>query len=122
MKTVILAGGLGTRISEETRFRPKPLVEIGGKPIIWHIMKIYSHYGINEFVICSGYKGKLIQEYFENTKESWIVTTVDTGQETMTGGRLKRVQKYLENDRFCFTYGDTSVSYTHLTLQTIYYV
>lgn len=107
MKTVILAGGLGTRISEETRLKPKPLVEIGGKPIIWHIMKIYSHYGIKEFVICSGYKGELIQKYFDNIQESWMVTTVDTGQETMTGGRLKRVEKYLENDRFCFTYGDT---------------
>ena len=107
MKTIILAGGLGTRISEETKFKPKPLVEIGGKPIIWHIMKIYSHYGINDFVICSGYKSELIQEYFDNIDEPWTVTPVDTGEETMTGGRLKRVQKYVEDDRFCFTYGDT---------------
>lgn len=128
MKTVILAGGFGTRISEETTVKPKPLIEIGGMPILWHIMKIYSSYGINEFVICCGYKGYMIKEYFANyslhmsdvtfnmknnnieihTKyaEPWSVTLVDTGLETMTGGRLKRVEKYLENKKFCFTYGD----------------
>ncbi|AXK39025.1 glucose-1-phosphate cytidylyltransferase [Crenobacter cavernae] len=129
MKAVILAGGLGTRISEETTHRPKPMVEIGGKPILWHIMKIYSHYGINEFVICCGYKGYVIKEYFANYflhmsdvtfdmshnkmevhqryAEPWRVTLVDTGEDTMTGGRLKRVRSYVENDEaFCFTYGD----------------
>lgn len=129
MKAVILAGGLGTRISEETTIRPKPMVEIGGKPILWHIMKIYSHYGINEFVICCGYKGYVIKEYFANYflhmsnvtfdmtsnkmevhqryAEPWRVTLVDTGEDTMTGGRLKRVRNYVENDEaFCFTYGD----------------
>ncbi|MFC3531886.1 glucose-1-phosphate cytidylyltransferase [Vogesella facilis] len=129
MKAVILAGGLGTRISEETSVRPKPMVEIGGKPILWHIMKIYSHYGINEFVICCGYKGYVIKEYFANYflhmsdvtfdmsnnkmevhqryAEPWRVTLVDTGEDTMTGGRLKRVRNYVENDEaFCFTYGD----------------
>lgn len=129
MKAVILAGGLGTRISEETSIRPKPMVEIGGKPILWHIMKIYSHYGINEFVICCGYKGYVIKEYFANYflhmsdvtfdmsnnkmevhqryAEPWRVTLVDTGENTMTGGRLKRVRNYVENDEaFCFTYGD----------------
>jgi glucose-1-phosphate cytidylyltransferase len=129
MKAVILAGGLGTRISEETSLRPKPMVEVGGKPILWHIMKIYSHYGINDFVICCGYKGYVIKEYFANYflhmsdvtfdmvnnqmevhqryAEPWKVTLVDTGVETMTGGRLKRVAPYLQGeDAFCFTYGD----------------
>ena len=129
MKAVILAGGLGTRISEETHLKPKPMVEIGGKPILWHIMKIYSHYGIHDFIICCGYKGYLIKEYFANYflhmsdvtfdmgqnrmevhqrhAEPWKVTLVDTGEETMTGGRLKRVASYLEGeDTFCLTYGD----------------
>lgn len=129
MKCVILAGGLGTRISEETHLKPKPMIEIGGKPILWHIMKIYSHYGINDFVICCGYKGYLIKEYFANYflhmsdvtfdmeknsmsvherfAEPWRVTLVDTGEETLTGGRLKRVSKYLDSSEpFCFTYGD----------------
>ena len=106
MKAVILAGGLGSRISEETKKIPKPLIEIGGKPILWHIMKRYSFYGINDFVICCGYKGDKIKEYFLENKESWNVTCIDTGLETMTGGRLKRVQKEV-NGTFCFTYGDT---------------
>jgi glucose-1-phosphate cytidylyltransferase len=129
MKAVILAGGLGTRISEETEFKPKPMIEIGGKPILWHIMKTYSHHGINDFIICCGYKGYVIKEYFanyflhmsdvtfdiENNKmevhqrhaEPWRVTLVDTGEDTMTGGRLKRVASYLKHeDSFCFTYGD----------------
>lgn len=129
MKAVILAGGLGTRISEESHLKPKPMIEIGGKPILWHIMKIYSHYGINEFVICLGYKGYLIKEYFANYflhmsdvtfdmstnqmqvhqkhVEPWKVTLVDTGEEAMTGGRLKQVREYLdEGEPFCFTYGD----------------
>jgi glucose-1-phosphate cytidylyltransferase len=129
MKAVVLAGGLGTRISEETYLKPKPMIEIGGKPILWHILKIYSHYGINDFVICCGYKGYVIKEYFANyflhmsdvtfdmaknrmqvhqqNAEPWNVTLVDTGDETMTGGRLKRVASYLRNeDAFCFTYGD----------------
>lgn len=128
MKAVILAGGFGTRISEESVTKPKPMVEIGGRPIIWHIMKIYSHYGINEFIICLGYKGYVIKEYFanyflhmsdvtfdmrandvrihSNRSEPWVVTLVDTGAESMTGGRLKRVAPYLEGDDFCFTYGD----------------
>lgn len=128
MKAVILAGGLGTRIAEETSVRPKPLVEVGGKPILWHIMKIYSAHGVNEFVVCCGYKGYLIKEYFANyfmhmsdvtfdvTKNSmqvheryaepWKITLVDTGENTMTGGRLKKVQSYLGDDDFCFTYGD----------------
>lgn len=129
MKAVILAGGLGTRISEETHLRPKPMVEVGGKPILWHIMKIYSSYGINDFIICLGYKGYLVKEYFANYflhmsdvtfdmvtnrmevhqqhVEPWRVTLVDTGEATMTGGRLKRVSPYLEGeDAFCFTYGD----------------
>ena len=128
MKAVILAGGYGTRISEETDLRPKPMIEIGGMPILWHIMKIYSLYGINEFVICCGYKGYLIKEYFSNYflhrsdvtfdlkennmevhekfSEPWQVTLVDTGKDTMTGGRLKKVSKYLEKeDFFCMTYG-----------------
>ena len=129
MKAVILAGGLGTRLSEETYLRPKPMVEIGGKPIIWHIMKIYSHYGINDFIVCCGYLGYVIKEYFANyfthmsdisidlssndltvhkkNAEPWKITLVDTGKETLTGGRVKRVKEYLENeDAFCLTYGD----------------
>ena len=128
MKAVILAGGLGTRISEETHLKPKPMIEIGGKPILWHIMKIYSHYGVNDFVICCGYKGYVVKEYFANYflhnsdvtfdmihnemivhekfAEPWKVTLVDTGDNTMTGGRLKRVKEYLGNESFCFTYGD----------------
>ncbi len=129
MKAVILAGGLGTRLSEETATRPKPMVEIGGKPILWHIMKIYSAHGIHDFIICLGYKGYLIKEYFanyflhmsdvtfdmkqnkmnihQNFAEPWTVTLVDTGESTMTGGRLKRVKPYLTADEdFCFTYGD----------------
>ena len=107
MKAVILAGGYGTRISEETHLKPKPMIEIGGKPILWHIMKIYSHYGINEFVICCGYKAELIQEYVQKLDEPWTIIPVDTGINTMTGGRLKLVKKYVENETFCFTYGDT---------------
>jgi glucose-1-phosphate cytidylyltransferase len=129
MKAVILAGGLGTRISEETHLRPKPMIEIGGKPILWHIMKIYAHYGVNEFIICCGYKGYVIKEYFANyflhtsdvtfdmrdnsmqvlqqSAEPWRVTLIDTGEETMTGGRLRRVAPYVKDDEaFCFTYGD----------------
>lgn len=129
MKAVILAGGLGTRISEETSTRPKPMVEIGGKPILWHILKSYSAHGINEFVICCGYKGYVIKEYFANYflhmsdvtfdmeqnqmevhqkyAEPWKVTLVDTGEDTMTGGRLKRVAEYVQGEEaFCFTYGD----------------
>jgi glucose-1-phosphate cytidylyltransferase len=129
MIAVILAGGLGTRISEETHLRPKPMIEIGGKPILWHIMKFYSAHGVNNFVICCGYKGYLIKEYFANyflhvsdvtfdmqsnqievhqrKAEPWRVTLVDTGDDTMTGGRLKRVADYLRNEEsFCFTYGD----------------
>lgn len=128
MKAVILAGGYGTRISEETHLRPKPMVEIGGKPIIWHIMKLFSFYGIQDFIICLGYKGYLIKEYFsnyylhtsdvtfdmrgnkikihQNNAEPWCVTLVETGEKTMTGGRLKRVASYLGDDNFCFTYGD----------------
>jgi len=128
MKVVILAGGLGSRIGEESVDRPKPLIEIGGKPILWHIMKIYSAYGLNEFIICLGYKGYMIKEYFanyflhmsdvtfdmknnsmkvhQNSAEPWQVTLVDTGEKTMTGGRLKRVKDYLHNEDFCLTYGD----------------
>ena len=129
MKAVILAGGLGTRLSEETSVRPKPMVEIGGKPILWHILKMYSHHGVNDFVICCGYKGYVIKEYFANyflhmsdvtfdmrsnrmevhhkRAEPWSVTLVDTGDESMTGGRLRRVANYVRNDEaFCFTYGD----------------
>lgn len=128
MKAVILAGGLGTRISEESHLRPKPMIEIGGKPIIWHIMKIYSHYRINDFVICLGYKGYVIKEYFANYflhmsdvtfdmsenqmhihnrhAEPWRVTLVDTGENTATGGRLKRVRDYVGDETFCLTYGD----------------
>ncbi|NQY42808.1 MAG: glucose-1-phosphate cytidylyltransferase [Legionellales bacterium] len=129
MKVVILAGGLGTRISEESHLTPKPMIEIGGKPILWHIMKIYSHYGLNDFIICLGYKGYQIKEYFSNYflhmsditfcmqenemqihkkyTEPWKVTLVDTGEYTMTGGRLKKVSCYLDDgEPFCFTYGD----------------
>ncbi len=129
MKAVILAGGLGTRLSEETAIRPKPMVEIGGKPILWHILKMYSHHGINDFVICCGYKGYVIKEYFANyflhssdvtfdmarnemqvhheRAEPWKVTLVDTGDDSLTGGRLRRVASYIEDEpEFCFTYGD----------------
>ncbi|MDC0522184.1 glucose-1-phosphate cytidylyltransferase [Nitrosopumilus sp.] len=106
MKVVILAGGLGSRISEETKLKPKPMVEIGGKPIIWHIMKIYSFYGINDFIICCGYKGEKIKKYFAENNENWNVSCIDTGLETMTGGRLKRIQNLID-DTFCLTYGDT---------------
>lgn len=128
MKAVILAGGFGTRISEETSLKPKPLIEIGGMPVLWHIMKIYSAYNVNDFVICCGYKGYMIKEYFANYflhmsdvtidmkhnkmevhqkfAEPWKVTLVDTGLNTMTGGRLKRVKNHVENGTFCFTYGD----------------
>ena len=107
MKAVILAGGLGTRISEETSSKPKPMIEIGNKPILWHIMKIFEKYGINEFVVCCGYKGNIIKEYFKKNKVPWDVKLVDTGLETMTGGRLKRVKKFVNGETFCFTYGDT---------------
>jgi glucose-1-phosphate cytidylyltransferase len=128
VKVVILAGGLGTRISEETQLRPKPMVEIGGKPILWHILKLYSAHGLNDFIICLGYKGYVIKEYFANYflhtsdvtfdlsnnqiqvhqrhAEPWKVTLIDTGDQTQTGGRLKRVREYLGDDDFCFTYGD----------------
>ena len=129
MKVVILAGGFGTRISEESQFKPKPMVEIGGKPILWHIMKLYSSYGFQEFVICAGYKQQVIKEYFANyflhssditfdfsngndmvvhhhSAEPWKVTVVDTGLETMTGGRIKRIRPYIENEPFFLTYGD----------------
>lgn len=129
MKAVILAGGLGTRISEETHLRPKPMIEIGGMPVLWHIMKIYSHFGINDFIVCCGYKGYMIKEYFANyflhmsditfdlannsmqvhqrKSEPWKVTLVDTGADTMTGGRIKRIGSYLNaNEPFCLTYGD----------------
>ncbi len=130
MKVVILAGGYGTRISEESQFRPKPMLEIGGKPILWHIMKLYSFYGVNEFIICAGYKQYVIKEWFadyflhnsdvtfdftsgrndmtihEQHCEPWKVTIVDTGLNTMTGGRIKRIQRYIGNEPFCLTYGD----------------
>ena len=129
MKAVILAGGLGTRIAEETTSRPKPMVEIGGKPILWHIMKLYSAHGINDFIICCGYKGYIIKEYFANYflhmsdvtfdmannnsikiheqfVEPWKVTLINTGENTLTGGTLKRVRSYLGSEDFCFTYGD----------------
>ena len=106
MKAVILAGGYGTRISEESHLKPKPMIEIGGMPIIWHIMKIYSSYGINDFVICSGYKAEIIKNYFESFEsESWNIKLVDTGLDTMTGGRIKRIESYID-DTFCLTYGD----------------
>ncbi len=128
MKAVILAGGLGTRISEESHLKPKPMIEIGGKPMLWHIMKIYSAHGINDFIVCCGYKGYIIKEYFANyflhmsdvtfdmannkmqvhqaSAEPWRVTLVDTGDDSRTGGRLKRVASYLDDEPFCFTYGD----------------
>ena len=106
MKTVILAGGLGTRLSEETKLKPKPMIEIGGKPILWHIMKIFSHFGYDEFVICCGYKGEVIKNYFKNSSEPWSIELVDTGLETMTGGRIKKVEKFLGNQSFFLTYGD----------------
>ena len=128
MKAVILAGGLGTRISEESYLKPKPMIEIGGKPILWHIMKIYSHYGVNDFIICCGYRGYVIKEYFANYflhmsdvtfdtanntmevhqrhVEPWRVTLIDTGQDTLTGGRLRRVRGHIGQETFCFTYGD----------------
>ncbi|OQW71736.1 MAG: glucose-1-phosphate cytidylyltransferase [Proteobacteria bacterium ST_bin11] len=128
MKTVILAGGFGTRISEESHLKPKPMIEIGGKPILWHLMKIYSRYGINDFIICLGYKGYVIKEYFANyflhmsdvtfdmehnrmevhekNAEPWRVTLIDTGHDTLTGGRLLRVKDYIGDETFCFTYGD----------------
>lgn len=128
MKVVLLAGGLGTRLSEETDIRPKPMVEIGGKPIIWHIMKHYSHYGFNDFIVCLGYKGYVIKEFFANLflhlsdvtidisnneiqvhnspVDKWKITLVETGSHTMTGGRIKRVKKYIDNERFMLTYGD----------------
>ena len=106
MKAVILAGGLGTRISEETSSKPKPMIQIGERPLLWHIMKIYSFYGINDFIICCGYKGEKIKKYFAENNENWNVSCIDTGLETMTGGRLKRIQN-LVDDTFCFTYGDT---------------
>lgn len=107
MKAVILAGGLGSRISEETHLKPKPMIEIGGKPIIWHIMKRYSVYGIKKFVICSGYMSHVIEDYFKEKIEDWEVKVIDTGENTMTGGRLKKIEKYVENETFCFTYGDS---------------
>lgn len=128
MKAVLLAGGFGTRLSEETHLKPKPMVEIGGRPILWHIMKTYSAHGVNEFIICAGYRSYVIKEYFANyfmhmsdvtfdmvnnsmevhdkRAEPWKVTVVDTGEETMTGGRLKRVKDYIGSETFCFTYGD----------------
>ena len=141
MKVVILAGGLGTRLSEETEVIPKPLVEIGGKPILWHIMKIFSYYGLNEFIICLGYKGYKIKEYFINysqlnsdltidlnknsvkvhkkNSEPWVITLVDTGTETMTGGRLKRIKNFVNGETFCLTYGDgiSDVNITKLIKQ-----
>lgn len=108
MKVVILAGGLGTRLAEETDVRPKPMVEIGGKPILWHIMKIYSSYGFNEFIICLGYKGKYITEYFTKNPppSDWKLSLINTGDNTMTGGRIKRIREYIDNEDFMLTYGD----------------
>ena len=107
MKAVILAGGLGTRISEETYIKPKPMIEIGGMPLLWHIMKTYSFYGINDFIICCGYKAEVIKEYFNSfDSDTWNVQLVDTGLDTMTGGRLKKIQNYVNDETFCFTYGD----------------
>jgi glucose-1-phosphate cytidylyltransferase len=138
MKTVILAGGFGTRLTEETQVRPKPMVEIGGQPLLWHIMKIYSVHGINDFIICLGYKGYIIKEYFanyslkmsdvtfdlsnnsievhKNGAEPWKVTLVDTGEKSMTGGRIKRISKYIGDETFCLTYGDgvTDINITQL--------
>ena len=143
MKAVILAGGLGTRISEETHLKPKPMIEIGGKPILWHIMKLYSAHGVNDFIICCGYKGYIIKEYFANyflhmsdvtfdmalnkmevhqqNAEPWKVTLIDTGDDTMTGGRLKRVADYVKDqDAFCFTYGD-GVADIDITAEIIFH-
>lgn len=143
MKAVILAGGLGTRISEETHLKPKPMIEVGGKPILWHIMKIYASHGVNDFVICCGYKGYVIKEYFANyflhmsdvtfdmasnemevhqkKAEPWRVTLVDTGDETLTGGRLKRVGNYVKDEEaFCFTYGD-GVADVNITEQLMFH-
>ena len=143
MKAVILAGGLGTRLSEETHLKPKPMIEIGGRPVLWHILKMYSSHGINDFVICCGYKGYVIKEYFANYflhmsdvtfdmqankmevhqrhAEPWRVTLVDTGDDTMTGGRLKRVAQYVENEsEFCFTYGD-GVSDIDVSAQIVFH-
>ena len=107
MKAVILGGGLGTRISEETYTKPKPMIEIGGMPLLWHIMKTYSFYGINDFIICCGYKAEVIKEYFNSfDSDTWNVQLVDTGLDTMTGGRLKKIQNYVNDETFCFTYGD----------------
>lgn len=141
MKAVILAGGLGSRISEESHLKPKPMIEIGGKPILWHIMKIYSAHGVNDFIICTGYKGYIIKEYFanyflhqsdvtfdmcknemkihNNTCEPWKVTIIDTGETTNTGGRLKRTKEYIDKEAFCLTYGD-GVSDVNLT-ELIYF-
>lgn len=142
MKAIILAGGLGTRISEETTLRPKPMIEIGGKPVLWHILKSYSHHGINDFVICLGYKGYMVKEYFANYflhssdvtfdlarnemqvhhrhTEPWRVTLVDTGEHTQTGGRLKRVSEFLNEGTFCFTYGD-GLSSVDITAQLAFH-
>ncbi len=141
MKVVLLAGGFGTRISEESGIRPKPMVEIGGRPILWHIMKIYSHYGLNDFIICCGYKGYMIKEYFSNyflhnsdvtydmksnqmqvhsmRSEPWKVTLVDTGEASMTGGRIKRVKDYIGDESFCLTYGDgvSNININELIMQ-----
>ena len=107
MKLVILAGGYGTRLTEETKIKPKPLVKIGSKPIIWHIMKIYSYFGINDFIVCLGYKGDLLKKELNKIRENWNITYVNTGLKTMTGGRIKRIKKYLKNDKyFCLSYGD----------------
>ena len=106
LKAVILAGGRGTRLSEETKMRPKPMIKIGEKPALWHIMKIYSTYGINDFVVCCGYKGQVIKDYFENISEDWNVELVDTGLDTMTGGRIKRIEKNVSNEKFFLSYGD----------------
>jgi glucose-1-phosphate cytidylyltransferase len=107
MKCIILAGGYGTRLGEETRNIPKPMIKIGNMPMLWHIMKIYSQHGINEFVVCSGYKGNVIKEYFDQfTSETWNIQIVDTGLDTMTGGRIKRIQKYVQDETFCLSYGD----------------
>jgi len=117
MKAVILAGGLGTRISEETYIKPKPMIEIGGMPLLWHIMKTYSFYGINDFIICCGYKAEVIKEYFNSfDSDTWNVQLVDTGLDTMTGGRLKKIQNYVNDETFCFTYGDglSDISITDL--------